>query len=189
MRNLWQVLVGTAVLAVVVAVGASINKSAQVDPAHRESATFSGGCFWGLQETLRQIPGVIKTTVGYTGGTTPNPTYEQVAGGRTGHVEAVEVVFDPTRLSYDQLLADFLYSRNPIPQSPSTDARHHPTIFYHDDAQRLEAEHALHTINQSGKWKIPLNAEIEPATPFYRAEEYHQDYYQKMASTRACPLP
>jgi methionine-S-sulfoxide reductase len=181
-------LVVTTVLAVVLAVGASINKRAQVDPARQAMATLAGGCFWGLQETLRQIPGVIKTTVGYTGGTTPNPTYEQVASGKTGHTEAVEVVFDPARLSYEQLVADFLNSRNPISQFSNPDARHRPTIFYHDQSQRQAAEHALATMKQSGKWKVPLDAEIRPANLFYRAEAYHQDYYQKMASSHACPL-
>ena len=138
----------TAVLVLVLAVGAAINKPAPVDLAHRATAALSGGCFWGLQETLRQIPGVIKTTVGYTGGTTPNPTYEQVAGGRTGHAEAVEVVFDPSILSYEQLVADFLNSRNSGPQSTSADARHHPIVFYHDETQRLVAERALDTFKR-----------------------------------------
>src|SRR5208283_2267749 len=142
------------------AAGAARSKSAAA-AARYEKATLAGGCFWSLQETLRQIPGVVKTTVGYTGGTVPNPTYEQVVAGNTGHAEAVEVVFDPARLSYEELLADFLTARNPARQSTSA---HRPAIFYHDEGQRQAAERVKDTINQSGKWNSPVVVEITPAT-------------------------
>jgi methionine-S-sulfoxide reductase len=186
MHNLRQALVVAAVLAAVWTVGATVNKPAPTNPAHYETATLAGGCFWGLQETLRQIPGVIKTTAGYTGGTMPNPTYELVAGGKSGHVEAVEVVFDPARLSYETLLADFLAARNPGLQN--TNNVHRSTIFYHDDGQRQTAERVKDQINQSGKWLVPVPAEIRPAKIFYPAEEYHQDYYRKTAAIHACEL-
>jgi len=179
-------LLVTAILAAVFAIGATMHKPASINPSHSETAMLAGGCFWGLQETLRQMPGVIKTTVGYTGGSTPNPTYEQVAGGKTGHIEAVEVMFDPARLSYEELLAGFLTARNPIRQTASSNSSHRSTIFYHDEVQRQAAERVKNTINQSGKWDFPLVAEINPATKFYPAEEYHQDYYQKASSARTC---
>ena len=188
MRRLWHVFVVAAVLAVVWAVGAAIYKPVPASraPAHTETATLAGGCFWGLQETLRQIPGVIKTTAGYTGGITPNPTYEVVVAGKSGHTEAVEVVFDPARLSYETLLADFLAARNPLPQN--TNNLRHSTIFYHDDGQRLAAERVKDNINQSGNRSTPVIAEIRPATTFYAAEEYHQDYYRKTAAVHVCEL-
>lgn len=186
MRNLRQALVATAVLAAIWAIGEGIRRHLPVNPAHHETATLAGGCFWGLQETLRGIPGVIKTTVGYTGGTTPNPTYELVAGRKTGHMEAVEVVFDPARLSYEKLLADFLVARNPVRQTASTNPPRRSTIFYHDEAQRETAEQVKDKINQSGEWNFTVVAEINPGTEFYPAEEYHQDYYRKAAAVRAC---
>lgn len=178
-----------AILAGVWAIGATINnKPAPVIGTQYETATLAGGCFWGLQETLRQIPGVIKTTVGYTGGTTANPTYEQVRGGKTGHMEAVEVVFDPGELRYEDLVADFLAARNPASESTNASPVHRLTIFYHNEAQRLLAERVRDRISQSRKWKFPVVAEISPAAKFYPAEEYHQDYYRKTAAMHACDL-
>jgi len=176
----------TAVLAAVWAIGATPNKPGPVNAVHYETATLAGGCFWGLQETLRQIPGVIKTTVGYTGGTPPNPTYEQVAGGKTGHAEAVEVVFDPARLSYDKLVADFLMARNPTRLVTSAGRPHRAAIFYQDEGQRRTAERVIGKINQSGKWSSPVVAEINPAAKFYPAEEYQQNYLQKISAGHAC---
>jgi methionine-S-sulfoxide reductase len=186
MRNLRQALVVTAVLAAVWAIGATINKSAPVNATHYEKATLAGGCFWGLQETLRQIPGVVKTTVGYTGGTTPHPTYAQVAAGKTGHMEAVEVIFDPARLSYEKLLTDFLTARVPARLATSAGNPHRPAIFYHDEGQRQTAGRVKDEINRSGKWNSPVIAEITRATEFYPAEEYHQDYFRKISAAHAC---
>src|SRR5450432_2517478 len=135
MRTLRKTILAMSVLAAALAIGATMNKSAPVNPAHYETATLAGGCFWGLQETLRQIPGVIMTTAGYTGGTTPNPAYELVTSGKTGHIEAVQVVFDPAKLSYEQLLADFLMSPVPTRLATSADNPHRPAIFYRDAAQ------------------------------------------------------
>ena len=188
MRNLRQALVAMAVLAAALAIGATMNKSVPVSPAHYETATLAGGCFWGLQETLRQIPGVIKTTAGYTGGTMPNPTYEQVAGGKTGHTEAVEVIFDPAKLSYGKLLEDFLTAGIPARLATSTDNPHRPAIFYHNEDQRQTAGRVEDKINQSGKWNSPFITEITQAVKFYPAEEYHQDYYRKTSAARTCSL-
>jgi methionine-S-sulfoxide reductase len=188
MSTLLRTLPVTALLAATFAIGATINKSVPVNTAHYETATLAGGCFWGLQETLRQIPGVIKTTVGYTGGTTPNPTYEQVAAGKTGHIEAVEVIFDPARLSYEKLLTDFMTARIPAQLATSAGNPHRPAIFYHDEEQRQTAERVKDKINQSGKWNLPVVVEISQATGFYQAEEYHQDYYRKISAAHTCNL-
>ena len=168
------------VLAAAFAIGVAKEKTARTDvPAHLETATLRSGCFWSLQETLRQIPGVIKTTAGYTGGTVTNPTYELVATRKTGHAEAVEVVFDPAKLSYEQLLADFLTSRKAASRSG---------IFYHSEEQRQTAERVKEKINQSGKGNSPVMTEITNATAFYPAEEYHQDYYRKNSGARSCSV-
>lgn len=169
------------IVAATFAIGATPRNPAT---AKYEIATFAGGCFWSLQEELRDIPGVAKTTVGYTGGTVPNPTYEMVSSGTTGHTEAVQVIFDPTKLSYEQLVADFLTGH--IPQSAT--ASHRPAIFYHNEAQRQIAGRVETQINQSGKLKNPVTAEIIAAKTFYPAESWHQDYFRKNAAPKSCSL-
>ena len=188
MRHLRQALVATAVLVAAWAIGAALDKSVPAKPAHYETATLAGGCFWGLQETLRQIPGVIKTTVGYTGGATPNPTFKEVAGGKTGHMEAVEVIFDPAKLSYAGLLEDFLTAGVPARLATSATNPHRPAIFYHNEDQRQTAGQVKDSINRSGKWNSPFVAEITQAVEFYPAEEYHQDYFRKTPAERTCSL-
>jgi peptide methionine sulfoxide reductase msrA/msrB len=155
--------------------------ASQPDP-HREVATLAGGCFWGMQEILRKIPGVIKTTVGYTGGTTANPTYKQVCTGSTGHAESVEIVFDPAQLSYEALLGYFFRMHDPTTlnrQHNDVGTQYRSAIFFHSEAQKQTAERIKDKVNKSGKWKQPLTTEITRATAFYSAEEYHQDYLQK----------
>ena len=147
-----------------------------------ETAILSGGCFWGMQEILRQIPGVIKTTVGYTGGTVPNPTYEMVCSHTTGHAESVEIVFDPAKLSYEQLLGFFFRMHDPTTrdqQENDIGAQYRSAIFYTSDEQRQVAERVKAQVDKSGKWKRPVVTEITKATVFYPAEEYHQDYLVK----------
>jgi peptide methionine sulfoxide reductase msrA/msrB len=147
-----------------------------------ETAILSGGCFWGMQEILRQIPGVIKTTVGYTGGTVPNPTYEMVCSHTTGHAESVEIVFDPAKLSFEQLLGYFFRMHDPTTrdqQENDIGAQYRSAIFYTSDEQRQIAERIKTQVDKSGKWKHPVVTEITKATVFYPAEEYHQDYLQK----------
>jgi peptide methionine sulfoxide reductase msrA/msrB len=154
-----------------------------------ETATLAGGCFWGMQEILRRIPGVIKTKVGYTGGTTPNPTYELVCTGKTGHAEAVEIVFDPATLSYEQLLGYFFRMHDPTTlnrQHNDVGTQYRSAIFFHTEAQRQTAQRVKENVNQSGKWPGPLVTEIIKATEFYPAEECHQDYLQKNPGGYSC---
>jgi len=147
-----------------------------------ETAILTGGCFWGMQEILRQIPGVIKTTVGYTGGTVPNPTYEMVCSHTTGHAEAVQIVFDPSKLTFAQLLGFFFRMHDPTTidrQENDVGAQYRSAIFYTSDEQKQIAERVKMEVNKSGKWKRPIVTEITKASAFYPAEEYHQDYLQK----------
>jgi peptide methionine sulfoxide reductase msrA/msrB len=147
-----------------------------------ETAILSGGCFWGMQQILRSIPGVIKTTVGYTGGTVPNPTYEMVCSHTTGHAESVEIIFDPAKLSYEQLLGYFFRMHDPTTrdqQENDLGAQYRSAIFYTSEAQKQMAETVKQRVDHSGKWKNPVVTEITMATVFYPAEEYHQDYLQK----------
>jgi len=185
MRNLVRMSSAAAVLIAALAIGSPNGKP----PAHYETATLAGGCFWGLQESLRQIPGVIQTTVGYTGGTTPNPTYELVGTGQTGHAEAVQVIFDPAELSYENLLKRFFSVHDPTsPRDQISDAKapYRSAIFYHGEAQRRIAERVKEKVSQSGKWNHPVVTEITPATEFYPAEAYHQNYLQRISGGHAC---
>jgi len=187
MRNLARTSAAAAVLIAALAVGSPNQKL----PAHYKTATLAGGCFWGLQESLRQIPGVIKTTVGYTGGTTPNPTYELVGTGKTGHAEAVQVIFDPDKLSYEELLNRFFSVHDPTSprrQIRGVKAQYRSAIFYHNEDQRRIAEQVKERASQSGKWKEPVVTEIAPATQFYPAEAYHQDYLQRISGAHTCRL-
>jgi peptide methionine sulfoxide reductase msrA/msrB len=194
MRNLVRGLSVAAVLIAALAIGSPNRKlaagaSTAKPPAHCETATLASGCFWGLQESLRHLPGVIKTTVGYTGGTTPNPTYEMVCTGKTGHAEAVQVIFDPTKLSYEELLDQFFQSHDPTQprdQAGGVKVQYRSAIFYHSEEQRRIAERVKKKISQSGKWTDPVVTEISPATKFYPAEAYHQDYLQKISGTHTC---
>ena len=154
-----------------------------------ETAILSGGCFWGMQEILRSIPGVIKTTVGYTGGTVPNPTYEMVCSHTTGHAESVEIVFDPAQLSYEQLLGFFFRMHDPTTrdqQENDIGAQYRSAIFYTSDEQKQIAERVKLQVDKSGKWKRPVVTEITKAMVFYPAEEYHQDYLQKIPGGYNC---
>jgi methionine-S-sulfoxide reductase len=196
MRNLVRGLSVAAVLITALAIGSPNEKLAAgastAGPlAHYETATLAGGCFWGLQESLRQIPGVIQTTVGYTGGTTPDPTYEMVCTGKTGHAETVKVIFDPTQLSYEELLSHFFSSHDPTSprhQSNGVKVQYRSAIFYHSEEQHRIAERVKEKVSQSGKWPNPVVTEITPATEFYLAEAYHQNYLQKISGAHTCRL-
>lgn len=145
-------------------------------------AIFAAGCFWGVEETFRQIEGVQSTTVGYTGGKTAHPTYREVCSGRTGHAEALEVVFDSTQISYRQLLEVFWECHNPTTlnrQGPDIGSQYRSAIFYLDDQQRREAEASRDALQNSGRYPRPIVTEIVPAGVFYKAEEYHQQYLAK----------
>lgn len=153
-------------------------------------ATFAAGCFWGVEEAFREIPGVISTTVGYTGGTMKSPTYQDVCSGRTGHAEALEVEFDPTRVSYLELLAMFWKSHDPTTlnrQGPDVGSQYRSAIFYHDAEQEKEARESKALLEKEKIFKRPIVTEITPATEFYRAEDYHQRYFERRG-IRSCHI-
>jgi peptide-methionine (S)-S-oxide reductase len=145
-------------------------------------ATFAAGCFWGVEETFRTLPGVTSTRVGYTGGTVPDATYELVCTDTTGHAEAVEITYDSTQVSYEQLLDVFFANHNPTTrnrQGPDVGTQYRSAIFVHDDAQRTAAERFIAELEASGARGRPIVTEICPATTFYPAEDYHQQYLLK----------
>ena len=157
--------------------------------ATREVALLAGGCFWGMEELVREIPGVLKTEVGYTGGTLPDATYPDVKTGTTGHAESLRVAFDPSRLSYEELLDYFFRMHDPTTlnqQGNDVGTQYRSAIFVADDQQRRVAEEVVKRVAASGKWKRPIVTEIVPAGEFYTAEGYHQDYLQKNPNGYTC---
>ena len=153
---------------------------------HFEKATFAGGCFWCMQPPYDKLSGVVSTTVGYTGGTKANPTYEQVCMGTTGHAEAVEIVYDGSKVSYSQLLDVFWKSIDPTTlnqQFADRGTQYRTAVFYHNEEQKRLAVASKEKLERSGKFKKPIATEIVPASTFYPAEDTHQGYYKK------CPIP
>lgn len=147
-----------------------------------EKAIFAAGCFWGVEEAFRNLKGVKDVVVGYTGGHTKNPTYEEVCGGKTGHAEAAEVVFDPKEVSYEALLAAFWNMHDPTTknrQGPDQGEQYRSVIFFHGEGQEAAARKSKDALSASKKFKNPIVTEITEAGPFYRAEEYHQRYVEK----------
>lgn len=147
-----------------------------------EKATFAAGCFWGVEDAFTDLPGVLATRVGYTGGTTSNPTYRDVCGHGTGHAEAVEITFDPDRISYLQLLEIFWNSHDPTQlnrQGPDFGDQYRSAIFYHSEEQRLVAEESMDLLDRSGRLRRRVVTQIVPAVTFWEAEEYHQKYHKK----------
>lgn len=156
-----------------------------------QKATFAAGCFWGVEALFMEIPGVVATTVGYTGGTTQSPTYSQVCTDRTGHAEAVQVEYDPERVSYDQLLDVFWSNHDPTTlnrQGPDSGTQYRSAIFFYDAQQEAVARASKERLERSGRFKRPIVTQIVPATTFYPAEEYHQKYLAKRGR-RSCHLP
>ncbi len=146
-----------------------------------EIAVLAGGCFWGVEEILRKLPGVQETTVGYCGGDTPSPTYEKVKKGDTGHAEAVQIAFDPSQISYESLLNYFFRLHDPTTknrQQNDVGSQYRSSIFYFSEDQKRTAERVKKQAEESGKWTRPIVTEIVPAMPFYTAEKYHQKYLQ-----------
>ena len=156
----------------------------------RETAILAGGCFWGMQDILRKIPGVISTRVGYAGGHLENPRYEDTHGSKSGHAESVEVVFDPRILSYEDLLQNWFFRmHNPTTkdrQGNDLGSQYRSAIFYTNNAQQIVAERVKKAVDASGKWKAPLVTEIVKAGKFYPAEEEHQDYLVKHPAGYTC---
>jgi peptide-methionine (S)-S-oxide reductase len=151
-------------------------------PAATAKATLAGGCFWCVEADFDKVPGVISTTSGYTGGNVANPTYEQVASKRTGHAEVVLIVYDPAKVSYEQLLDHFWHTIDPTTRDAQFCDHGSPyrtAIFTHDAAQAKAAQASLVALQKSKPFKEPIVTEIQPAGPFYPAEDYHQDYYKK----------
>jgi peptide-methionine (S)-S-oxide reductase len=147
-----------------------------------EKATFAAGCFWGVEAAFRQLKGVKSTAVGYIGGQTKNPTYEQVCTDRTGHAEAVEVEFDPAEVSYEQLLDTFWQNHDPTQrnrQGPDVGSQYRSAIFFHSPEQQAAAIRSKEQLDASGKLSRPIATEIVPAAEFNRAEDYHQQYLEK----------
>ncbi len=167
-------------------VSLSANSNAAEEPAASSSnlakATFAGGCFWCMEPPFDKLEGVVSTTSGYIGGHQENPTYQGVSAGGTGHAEAVEILYDPDKISYGELLDVFWHNIDPITanrQFCDSGSQYRSAIFYHDEAQQRLAEQSKRALEQSGRFSQPIVTEIVPATTFYPAETYHQDYYRK----------
>lgn len=148
----------------------------------KETAIFAGGCFWCMIQPFDQQPGIYSVTSGYTGGHVPNPTYEQVKSHSTGHTEAVAIEFDPTIISYEQLVEIYWQQTDPtdaLGQFEDRGDNYRPVIFYQNEQQRMIAAASKKALEDSGRFKEPIVTQIEPAVDFYPAEEYHQDFYKK----------
>ncbi len=164
-------------------------KAGLIKATVHETAVLAGGCFWGVEEIIRKISGVIKTTAGYSGGTTANPTYKEVCTGATGHAEAIQVEFDPARLSYEALLDYFFRMHDPTTlnrQHNDVGTQYRSAIFYTSEAQKQTAERVKARWDKSGKFSRPITTEITAATKFYSAEEYHQKYLVKNPGGYTC---
>lgn len=160
------------------------------DGVKTETAIYAGGCFWGMEHFLRKVPGVIDTDVGYIGGKTKNPTYEQICTGLTGHAEAIKIVFDPAKISYTELTEKWFFRlHDPTTknrQGNDIGTQYRSAIFYTSEEQKTAAEEVKARVDKSGKWKKPLVTEITAATEFFNAEAYHQDYLKKNPNGYNC---
>ncbi len=157
--------------------------------AHTDTATFGSGCFWCSEAFFQRIKGVEKVISGYSGGKVPNPSYEQVCTGATGYVEVVQVVYDPSQVTFDQLLEVFWKTHDPTTlnrQGNDVGTQYRSVIFYHDDEQKQKAEHYKEELDKSGAWNKPIVTAIEPFTNFYSAENYHQNYYNNNPRQMYC---
>ncbi len=146
------------------------------------TATFAAGCFWGIESAFRRVPGVVETAVGYTGGHTADPTYEEVCTDRTGHAEAVRLTYDPEQVSYDRLLEVFWGLHDPTQrdrQGPDVGSQYRSAIFFHTPEQEAKARAAKEALEKSGRFRRPIATEIVPAPEFYMAEDYHQRYEER----------
>jgi peptide-methionine (S)-S-oxide reductase len=162
--------------------GGAANMGNQADGRDLAKATFAGGCFWCMEPPYEGLEGVVSVTAGYTGGTKKNPTYEEVSSGSTGHAESIEIVYDPSKISYAKLLDIFWHNIDPTVkdrQFCDVGNQYRTAIFYHNAEQRKEAEESKKAVAASKRFQGPVYTEIVPATQFYPAEEYHQDYYKK----------
>jgi peptide-methionine (S)-S-oxide reductase len=154
-------------------------------------ATFGAGCFWGVESVFRQVPGVTDAAVGYAGGRTQNPTYQEVCTDRTGHAEVVQLEYDPAKVSFEQLLEVFWQIHDPTQlnrQGPDVGTQYRSVIFFHDAEQEKAARASKAALERSGKLTRPVVTEISPAPQFYRAEDYHQQYFEKRGIAPTCHI-
>ena len=157
----------------------------------KETATIGGGCFWCIDAVLSELAGVERAECGYAGGTVPNPTYEQVCSGRTGHAEVVQVTFDPTVLSFKDLLRVFFTIHDPTTlnrQGADVGTNYRSVIFYHSDEQKSQAYEVIHDITAAGLWNRPIVTQLEPLKAFYKAEQYHQEYFKNNPRQPYCQM-
>ena len=159
-------------------------KSVEVNKLSQEEiATFAAGCFWGVEHNFQQIEGVLSTRVGYTGGDIKNPTYQLVCSGKTGHAESIEIIFNPSVVSYKELLEHFFNLHDPTQvnrQGPDIGTQYRSVIFYHSPSQKEEAENFIRELENSKSFRRPIATKVAPTDVFYQAEDYHQDYYEKL---------
>jgi len=166
----------------IVVIGVMLSAMSAADGKRLEKATFAGGCFWCMEEAFDKVDGVVSTLSGYTGGRKANPTYEEVSAGRTGHAESVEVMYDPTKVSYEKLLEIFWHNIDPTVadrQFCDVGNQYRSAIFYHNETQKRLAEESKQKLEKSERFKAPFATQIVPAGPFYLAEEYHQNFHEK----------
>ena len=174
--------VGFAILVVGGYMGIPHGSHADESVSQQAKATFAGGCFWCMEEAFEKVEGVVSAVSGYIGGQVENPTYEQVSAGGTGHTESIEITYDPSKVTYQQLLD--IFWKNIDPTTPNAQFCDHgnqyrSAIFYHDAKQQQEVEESLQQVNATKSFSQPIVTEVVPATEFYIAEDYHQDYYSK----------
>ena len=177
-----QFFMAVAILSSMVFAGQRAARADGAKPGKTETAVLAAGCFWGVEEFFRKVPGVVDTKVGYAGGTKDKPTYHEVSGGDTGHAESVEIKFDPSKVSFEKLLELFFKMHDPTTlnaQGNDRGTQYRSAIFYENDAQKQTAEKFIAKVEKSGAWKSKITTELAPATKFYDAEEYHQKYLVK----------
>lgn len=168
----------------------SVKKDQEKKPmVQKEITVLGGGCFWGMEDLLRKIPGVLHTEVGYSGGDSKNPTYIEVKTGASGHAEVVKIEFDPSKVSYEKLLIQFFKMHDPTTlnqQGNDIGSQYRSVIFYFSDEQKKTAEKMIERVNKSNAWNGKVVTQLIAAKPFYTAEEYHQDYLQKQPDGYTC---
>lgn len=176
-------------------VGTEKQHTDQVNPVERkavqEVATFAGGCFWCMEAVFQDLKGVVSVRSGYTGGHTPNPTYEQVCTGDTGHAESVEITFDPKVIGYRDLLRVFFTLHDPTTlnrQGPDVGTQYRSAIFYHSDDQKRTSEEVIREVTRQHLWPAPIVTEVTKAGPFYPSEDYHRDYFRRNLQQPYCQL-
>lgn len=166
-----------------------VTEERNISGANIDTATFGTGCFWCTEAIFQRLEGVVKVISGYSGGNVTDPTYEEVCSGNTGHAEACQIIYDTTKISYDELLAVFWKTHDPTTlnrQGNDVGTQYRSVIFYHDDMQKEKAEHYKQALDTSGSWNKPIVTAIEPFKNFYSAEQYHQNYYNANGGQMYC---